>query len=190
MSGKFGTAVMFFSLAAIAMAANRAEEQDAYPASGRAPSSVQMDAGKERILGPFKAAPGLRHTEKLRGPLSVALNSPSASAAVGEVFVVLGTLTTRKDLKDGCDFTWSLPAGVELVGGELKGHVNSLSAGQATLIQLTLRKVAAGNVQIHLLAAATVGGMRFADSAQFNSDAQPLGETNIPEQGKLLKIFH
>src|SRR4051812_17419029 len=114
MSGQLSSTLMFVSLVAIALAANEAEQYEnaSSIAANRGPAAV-LDAksAKERMLGASRAAPRGKHTEKLRGPLAVRLEMMgSQQSAVGETFVVRGTVSTREPL-DTVDFAWSLPPG-------------------------------------------------------------------------------
>src|ERR1035437_7279103 len=149
MSGQFSSVIMFCSLVAIAFAANRATEH-VLPAASRRPASIDL-IKKEEKLGPFNVASALKHTEKLRGPLSVKLEMLGPKpAAIGDVFVLRGTLVSREALQSA-NYTWSVPAGVELVNGTVSGTLTSIGGDRPGVVELTFRKVSADNVQIHLM---------------------------------------
>lgn len=193
MSGQFSSVVMFCSLVAIAFAANRATENES-PAASRRPASINT-IKKEEKLGPFNVVSALKHTEKLRGPLSVKLEmlGPKPSA-IGDVFVLRGTLVSREVL-DSASYTWSVPAGVELVNGAVSGTLTSVGGDTPGVVELTFRKMSADNVQIHLMAIAVRGGSRFGDSAQYNTEVQDmlkpsLEKSSASSENKQLKIFH
>jgi hypothetical protein len=193
MSGQFSTALMFFSLVAIALAANVAEQDEREPAK-RTPAALAMRA-KEQKLGAYLTAPDIRHTEKLRGPLGVKLEITDAPpVAVGDVFVVRGTVSARENL-DGVDYSWSLPAGAQLIHGELRGRMQSLPADQPAHLEVTLKRISPGNLQIHLLAGSSSRGGRFADSAQLNTDdtansAAAKTAGGPASESKTIKVFH
>jgi hypothetical protein len=187
---------MFISLVAIAFAARHASDE-APVFRSRAPAAIEVSK-KELILGPLKAISEVAHTEKLRGPLSVRLELIGPKPVqVGDVFVMRGTLATRKDL-NSANFTWTIPQGLELVNGELTGTVQALTADQPARIELTLRKLTPGNRQVHLMANSSLNEMRFGDSSLYNTDVQDLmnknavvsGAHETPGRPAELKIFH
>lgn len=189
---------MFVSLVAIVFATNRAQEAAHLPnKSSRAPASL-VTLEKERILGPFKVAPILRHTQKLHGPLSVRIDLASPTPAeIGEVFVLRGSVFSKEDLQN-VEFVWSVPPGLEVINGQLNGTLNLVSAAQARELEVTLRKTTTDNVQVHLMVNGSRNDIGFADSAQYNTEVQTmlygekkdLDKSNESAPRRELKVFH
>ncbi len=185
MSRQFSSALMFVSLVAIALAFNQAENDQATGLGARRSVASADAIHKELVLGTFKPTAELRHTEKLRGPIEVRLESASPR---GETFALRGVISTKQGLID-VEYTWSVPDGLEVVRGQLKGRVAALSAEQPAQLEITLRVVGTGNQQVHLLAGATRGGVHFAESAQYNTKSKPALDA-VHEDGEELKVFH
>jgi hypothetical protein len=197
MPGHLSATVMFVSLVAIALAANRAAE---FEDAARGPASI-AGSEKERVLNAsMRVEPILLHTEKLHGPLFVTLGIVDpAPKQVGDVFTLRGMISARKML-DGVDYNWTLPPEVALVQGELTGHLGNLSPNQAHPVDLTLRKVSGENGQVHLVVGASLAGAHFADSAQYNTELQAQIEAQKLQMKddtaratgrvKQLRIFH
>jgi len=186
--------ILFIGVAAIALAAQYNETTMA----SRSPM-----AKKELMLGEGKA-PVLRHTSKVRGPLESRIELLGAiPEKAGDVFVLRGFVSSEKELRD-VEFKWSIPAGLELVNGTAAGQISILKAGQPAEVQLTLRSLASENYQVHLIAAGADKGLRFADSAQYNTLLQGVIEQSKEEllkstekaaaendvKVKNLKVFH
>jgi hypothetical protein len=200
MSLRFGSLGLFFSLVALVYAANRADDESARTARG--PASIAA-MHKEEKLGLMEAPIGPRHTEKVRGPLSVKLEVMSGEPKVGDTFVLRGTISSRRTL-ESAGYQWSVPKGVEVVNGELTGTVAGVASEQPAYVELTLRKLTDDNQQVHLLAGSVMGNTSFGDSAQFNTDIPAGGPTAIPSKATVggievvpsgnkageLKIFH
>ena len=192
MPRQFSSALMFVSVIAIALAANRAEE-NSVDTVRRGPSSVMYSGTlKERTLGNFKVASNVHHTEKLRGPLKVTIERVGErNPVVGEIYAVRGVFASSEDLAH-VTYKWSIPEGVELVQGTTAGEV-AVSGTENTVIEISLRKQSADNLQLHLVATAHREGNVFADSAQYNTEVQSL--LNSPrgptvENVHQLKVFH
>jgi len=197
MSGNYSALMTMAFVVAIAVAANRAEENSYLPPAPRTPASLK----KELVLGNVES-PLHRHTEKIHGPVeaNVELLGERPEEA-GDVFVLKGTVTSSLALTE-VDFKWSLPEGVVLVNGELRGQIATLNAGKPAEITLTLKSLTGENHQVHLIASAHRAGTRFAQSVQYNTLMEPVleaarkdlkkstkAEEGSPATGKL-KIFH
>ncbi|NJL24636.1 MAG: hypothetical protein HC902_05335 [Calothrix sp. SM1_5_4] len=179
MSGRFN-AMMFISLVAIALAANRAEENES---ATRAPASLGK---KEAILGDVERS-FLRHTHKLRGPLSASIELLGARPqAPGDVFVVRGVIESAETV-DSVNYKWALPEGVEIVNGQATGTVARVRSGEPAYTELTLKSLNGENHKIHFVAGASAGGARFADSTQYNTLTQELLEASRKELRKVTK---
>lgn len=141
---------------------------------------------KERLLGPF-LKPGLHHTEKIRGPLNVAIELLHDD---GETVRLRGVITSRRAL-DEVEFAWSLPVGVELISGELESTLR-LARGEPYVVDLVVKKLSNNNQQIHFHAQSSAGGARFGDTAQYNTEVQQIlsGVDHKAVAQKSLKIFH
>lgn len=179
MSGNFNSVTMFVSLIAISLAASRAGHQPSSndfamaTASARAPASLEAQTFKESVLAgsPIKR-PLHKHTEKIRGPLSVKLELTSASPSqVGDIFVLKGVVTADASIQN-IRFKWAIPAGVEIVSGAPNGTIAQLDANSPKMLEVTLKKVSDQNEQIHLQAEASISQTKFGDVAQFNTDLQ------------------
>jgi hypothetical protein len=185
--------VLFIGVAAIALASQHTDVS-----AGRAPASLVK---KELSLG--EAKPNLpRHTKKIHGPLQSKIELIGAiPEKAGDVFVLKGLVSASQDLRD-VEFKWDIPAGLELVNGNLSGTISILSAGLPSEVQVTLRSLTGENYRVHFLAGGTDGGVRFAQSAQYNTLMQPLIEASKeamlksteantpPRKEKGLKVFH
>lgn len=186
MPGQFSAALMFVSLAAIALAANRAEEVNEMARSTREPASISVAAiQKEEVLNSsYRAEPIMVHTEKMHGPLFVKIERVGAAPkAIGDVFVIRATVSSQKSLSN-VDFSWSIPGEVELVTGVNSGRLDSITPQQPGVLEMTLRKLAAANAQVHLLVGTTQGEARFGDTAQFNTDLQEQVDAQKEEMKK------
>ncbi len=202
MSGQFSSAVIFISVVAIAVAANLADESSPSARRNqlalRGPASISK---KDMIFGELKPTMELKHTEKVHGGIYVKIALTGAKPHhAGDVFVMRGEIRSEDGDLTGVDFKWSLPAGVRLVNGQLNGTLSSLAADHPAIVELTLEKTSANNEQIHLLAGASRGSSRMADSAQFNTDVQDQLEagraaikSGLEAQGQKhsdIKVFH
>lgn len=175
MSGRYTSVGLFFSLMAIALAANHANDGvSSTNPERRSPASFGA-ATYEKNIGPFKSPSLLRHTEKLRGPLSVKLEMIGGTrvANVGEEFVLRGVVTSRSPL-DATSYSWSIPEGLEVVNGAINGVLTAISANEPAVVEVTLRKTVAENLQVHLMASSSRDGMNFGDAAQFNTDIEEM----------------
>lgn len=164
MPKQLGSALTFMVfLVAIAVAANRAEENSTEPARRtRGPASLE----------PHAEAAEFRHTAKLHGPVETKIDLVGeAPTAAGDVFTLRGEISSAQAL-DRIAYRWSLPADVELVNGNPNGEIAHLDANQTQSVELTLKAKSSANAQVHLLASAKAHGARFAESAQFNTTAQ------------------
>lgn len=199
MSIRLGSVGLFFSLIAIAFAANQADLED--HTNSRAPASIQV-LHKQEKLGAFKTGDEIRHTQKLRGPLSVKLEMVGPTPQVGDTFMVRATIGSRRAL-NSAGYQWSLPSELELINGQLTGTVDNVDASPT--VELTLKKLSADNAQIHLMASAAQGDVRFGDSTVLNTDKKTTNvatkaavlngvEIEVPAANKAknsnLKIFH
>lgn len=192
MSGHSVSAVMLFiSVAAIALVSQHTDT-----VNDRAPAMSK----KELLLGDSAQRLGLRHTQKLRGPLESKIEMFGAvPEKAGDVFVLKGSVVSSEELRD-VNFKWDIPAGLELINGSSHGTISILKAGIPAEVQLTLRSSNGQNHQVHLLAAAQDKSVRFSDTAQYNTLMQPVVEASkealaksteeTVKKSKRLKIFH
>ena len=185
---------MAICLVAIAMAAAKVEDFEA--STSRKPASLSK---KEMILGEVK--PDLmKHTHKLRGPLSASIEMLGAAPErEGDVFVLEGYVQSLEEVKD-VEFKWALPEGVEVISGELSGVISVLTADVPHKLQITLKQKSSDNHQVHLITSARNQVSAFADSAQFNTLLQPVINASKEElrksterelaNEKRIKVFH
>ncbi len=188
MSGKFGTALMFVGLMALAWVSYE-------PSATRSPASL----GPSVKAKSFALSKGdvLKHTKKLRGPLSakVALRGAKPEEP-GDTFVLVGEILSESNLSE-VTYEFNLPADVELINGVVKGKIQNIVANEPREIELTLKQNAFDNKQIHLVASGSKGGMIFADSAQFNTLLEEQFRTSQKEllesteqNAPRYKVFH
>lgn len=203
MSRHFSSALMFVSVVAIALAANRAEENSSTTGKGlqRAPASMMSSqAQKEQILGEFKRPSKFHYTEKIHGPVETKIELMGARPEQsGDVFVLRGTIVTSENLSD-VSYKWSIPAGVQLINGQVSGVIGSVSADHPIEVELTLKKISSQNEQVHLMAGGAEGKSHFAESAQYNTDIQEYLDADRAatkkaleahsEDDRKLKVFH
>ena len=186
--------VLFIGVVALTLATQQADNNIS---NARHPSTLSK---KELLLGEVKT-PLLRYTQKIHGPLESRIQLLGAiPEKAGDVFVLKGQVISSQSLRD-VEFKWSIPAGLEVVTGTSNGFISILNADQPAEVQITLRTLASENYQVHLITAAANNGVRFAESAQFNTLLQPMldaskeallrsTEKAAGEEPKHLKIFH
>ena len=184
MSFRFSSIGLFGSFVAIAFAANHAGEYSGAPRA-RGPAAIATMQKEER-LGEFKSLSGGRHTEKIRGPLSVTLEMIGTPPAVGETFVVRGTINSRRALTSA-NFAFSIPADVEVINGQVSGTVTNVDADQPAAVELTLRKLTSSSARVHFLANSEMGEIGFGDVAQLDTDHKPLASATQTASTKNLK---
>lgn len=170
MSGQ--SVAMFVFMVAIAFAAHRAEDigssRDAFaPEATRGLASVSMS---KKIV--FSEESPIKHTAKVRGPLDVAIELVGARPNnAGDVFVLRGLVTSNEAVSN-VEIAWRIPAEVEVVNGELQSVIPNLLPDQPYSVQLTLKQKSFDNGKIHFRARGNENGMRFGDTAQYNSMMQ------------------
>lgn len=178
MSGQ--SIMMFIFVVAIAVAADKAQDVSWNAAPAVAGTSTAPDFARA-ARGPAstvakkdtsfiteeKAAH--KHTSKVRGPLTSAVELVgTAPAAAGDVFVLRAVVSSEEALKD-VSFRWLVPAGVEVVSGSVRSTIAFVGPAQPFETQITLRQVSSENVRVHFKTRGKSGEMRFADSAQYNT---------------------
>jgi|GEM_PF-2821088 len=173
MSGQ--SVVMFISVVAIAIAANRADESSSWLAqkhleqnpgtmSSRGPASV----GGKKDLGSIQASV-LKHTHKVRGPLAAVVELiGQRPEQPGDVFVLKGVVSSESDLAN-VEFSWRVPAGVEVVNGQTSSIIAVLTEGKPFETQITLRQVGAENARVTLRVHGRNSGMEFGDMAVYHT---------------------
>lgn len=184
--------MMFAFLVAIAMASRMAEDgssADALLNQARGPASVLTR--KQPLV---MAEESLRHTEKIHGPVDAAIelvgDRPSQA---GDVFLLKGLFTSTEAILD-VDYKWSLPAGVELINGEVHGHIAALGPSSPVEVQLTLKTKTGEDHKISLMAGASHGGARFAASVHYSTLMEPVLEASRAElkatTQKKMRVLH
>jgi hypothetical protein len=76
------------------------------------------------------------------------------------------------------DFKWALPEGLQLINGDLRGRIASLTPGHPMELQLTLKTLTGEDHQVSLMAGASQGGTRFAESVQYSTLLEPVVEAS------------
>ena len=193
MSGQ--SLVMFVSVIAIAVAANRAEDTSLSKPSPRAPASI----ANHKEHG-FVQKDLLKRTHKLRGPVGAAVEMVGAPPeAAGDVFVLKGLVSAESALEN-IEFSWVLPAGVEIVNGQVSSVISAISEDRPFETQITLRQVSTKNARVVFKIRGHDAGMKFSDSAQYHTVNQERIEASrkalqkstdeYVREEKRLKIFH
>lgn len=126
------------------------------------------------MLSPAEIAknPGqlLRMTKKLTNPLSVEVRMTGKSKKIiaGQPFTLAGRVKTSNPFSN-LDLQWKLPEGVRIVSGPIKTHFISIEAGDTKEIEVTLISDADNNQQVHLVAGARRGNLKYSNVAQYNT---------------------
>ena len=167
MSGQ--SLIMFFSVIAISIAANRANDASInfQPSSGgsmRGPASI---ASKKDIGHVHKDI--MKHTHKVRGPLTavVELVGPRPEQP-GDVFVLKGIVSTESAVEN-VEFSWRLPDGVEVVNGQTSSVIVTLSAEKPFETQITLRQLSPANARVSLHVRGRDTDTRFSDTSTYHT---------------------
>lgn len=189
MSGQ--SLVMFISVIAIAIAANRADESSSWlqqknleqnPGfSVRGPASVD---GKKDF--PLAKKELLKHTHKVRGPLAAVVELVGQRPEQdGDVFVLKGTVSSEQALNN-VEFTWNLPAsGVEVVNGQTSSVIAVLSEGKPFETQITLRQVGSANARVTLRVRGRDSALQFGDAAFYHTmDQEKLDAARLELRSK------
>jgi hypothetical protein len=205
MPGRFAKLVATGGCLLMVVLASRQAEIDSVVQSVRGPASINSKQDKMAVLKPSFDT-GIVHTEKIHGPLRTAVEAVGTTAvAVGETFVLRGVISSEEQISDVL-VSWQIPQGLELINGTVQESIGLLIPGQPVNFELTLKKLTADNLQVHLMANAARGNFKFGDVAKFNTVDQEkikervrrLVEANqrtIEEQraqssNKELKVFH
>jgi hypothetical protein len=169
------------------------------PAPHRSPASVEPMSHKELVLSQGMKFSNLRHTEKLHGPIDVAIQLVGpAPEKSGDVFTLQATVASSESLQN-VNYSWSIPEGIEVINGQTGGSFDRIDEEVPGVLEVTLRQLSSQNQQIHLLAGTHDGRRHFAESAQYNSelqahiDAKKQALKEITEEetsGQNLKVFH
>ncbi|MGE0527939.1 MAG: hypothetical protein AB7G93_21665 [Bdellovibrionales bacterium] len=196
MSGKYSGAMTFVFVMAIAFAAMRSESLHT-TRSARGPSAHTS----KKLPLDTHSTPFLKHTHKLRGPIQAVIELiGTRPERAGDVFTLRGLIRSAEGLSD-VDFKWSIPAGLEVINGQLEGRISVPGSDEAAKLEITLKKLVDENLQVHLIAGTNHGGARIADSAQYNTELQELinaSKKELLESSKReaqrshhqLKVFH
>lgn len=135
-------------------------------------------------IGFKEAKLAAKHTAKIGGPMHVSIEligtQPSAE---GDAFALEGVVTSEEELLD-VEFAWRVPKELEVVNGSLKSVINSVSPEKPYFVQVTLRQKGFENGRVHFRARASRNGMRFSDTAQYNSMMQEIFEASRAELKK------
>jgi hypothetical protein len=172
MSGQ--SLMLFVFSVAIAFAANQAEDMIKEP-SMRGPASV---SGKKIV---FEEVSAVKHTAKVHGPVDVSVELVGARPnGAGDVFVLKGVVTSSEAVNN-IEYSWRIPEEIEVVNGSLEAVIPSLQPDQPFTVEVTLKQKSFANGRIHFRAKSTTPGMKFADTAQYNSMMQEALEASRAE---------
>jgi hypothetical protein len=167
MSGQ--SIVMFVSVIAISIAANRANDasQSMGQKSGfnsRGPASI---VGKKDIG--HLSEDLVKHTHKVRGPIVASVELVGqAPAQPGDIFVLKGVVSSETALEN-VEFSWRMPEGVEVVNGQTSSIVSALGAEKPFETQITLRQVSPDNERVTLHVRGRDADLRFGEMAIYHT---------------------
>jgi hypothetical protein len=166
--------MLFVFSVAIAFAANQADDMIKDP-SMRGPASV---SGKKIA---FEEVSAIKHTAKVHGPVDVSVELVGERPnGAGDVFVLKGVVTSSEAVNN-IEYSWRIPEEIEVVNGSLESVIPSLQPDQPFTVEVTLKQKSFANGRIHFRAKSTTPGMRFADTAQYNSMMQDALEASRAE---------
>ncbi len=173
MSGQ--SLALFVFTVAIALAANRAEDIS-LSASAFAPQTAASSRGPASVSGKrivmTEASQFQKHTAKVHGPVDAAVQLIGAGPnGAGDVFVLKGVVSASESVQN-IEFAWHIPEGLEVVNGSMKSVISSLSPDRPYETQITLRQRGFDNARVHFKVRGSSDGLRFGDSAQYNSMMQ------------------
>lgn len=127
---------------------------------------------------------GAKHTFKVRGPMDVSIELLGARPnGEGDAFVLRGLVTSSEALRD-VEYSWNIPAELELINGTLSSVISNIDPGQPVSVQVTLRQKGFANERVHFRARGVSGAMKFGASAQYNSMLQETLEASRLELKK------
>ncbi len=154
-------------------------------------------SGKNMNFQQESLASRLNITRKLHSNLNLSLRSASDDDyEVGRDFTVVAELSSDVKLQNVA-LSWSLPADLTLVSGELNSIVTQVQPGQTQLVEITVRGSSAENSKLFLRASLLENGMPFREIAQYNTvlqkqmdlDKAALAERTRENVESQLKIF-
>lgn len=168
--------------------------------SARTPSSTQsvhLKSVKQETLNPIHHH-GHKHTQKLKGPANISIESSLTGAAeVGQVFRL--RLNFHSDVElDTVTFKWSIPEGIDVIYGNTEGEIHNLIPGEQQFVEIDLRSNTTENLQIHGHMQSQHGALSFSEVAQFNtvfehqlnpSKSESLETTSDEDSSLQFKVF-
>ncbi|MCC7404546.1 MAG: hypothetical protein IT288_09140 [Bdellovibrionales bacterium] len=125
------------------------------------------------------------------------VNSESAIVA-GRPFTLEAQVVASENL-DAVNLKWILPEGVKVSSGQAETTLANVLRDEPQTVVVTLVSESEENQQIHLQVSATLRGMTFGESAQFNTTDQEyleLQKAELLERSKedmatqQQKVFH
>lgn len=168
--------------------------------SMRTPASedtIHLKGLKSEILNPEKGHRH-RHTQKLKGPISLTLTSSEESK--NHTLPITLTIQSSEPLAD-VDVKWIIPDGVRLVSGNIEERISIGPEGPIS-ITIHVQTLNENNNQIHARADGSLGAIQFSEIAQFNTSHKHLNSMSKkdvleksghdgedPDTTSLLKIF-
>lgn len=137
------------------------------------------DRLKEFHLKPKFNGTFLRHSDKIRGPITVQIIplQPMDPHQSKQIFSVKGLIQTENTISQ-LSWHWEIPNGLQVVNGDLDGTQNSVSTDEPIESTLILLNSTTDNQQIHLMVKGQQTGedmaanMDFGAVAQFNTQDQ------------------
>lgn len=167
--------------------------------STRTPASeetIHLKGIKPEILRPEKGHKH-RHTQKLKGPISLALTSSEESK--NHTLPITLTIQSSESL-DNVHVKWIIPDGVRLVSGNIEERI-SINPDTDTTLTIHVQKLNEANHQIHARADGSLGPIQFSEIAQFNTSHRHLNQARKkevlqknshdeePDANSLFKVF-
>lgn len=129
-------------------------------------------SGKDITFTEESLSSRLKITNKLRSNLTLTLRpSSDAEFEVGQDFTLTAELASDVNLKNVA-LSWALPPDVILVSGEMTAVVPEVHAGEVKLIEIVVRGSSMENSRIFLRASLAENGVKFNETAQYNTVLQ------------------
>lgn len=172
------TPILIFSIAIAASLATKKNPQESLtdtrlPASDDSYESSHLnneDSGLQNQIETSKKF--LKHLnvhQKVRPPISIIIDKKSAGRIGSNQEFELTAEVSSKTKADSIQVDWQLPAGVEVIGGEVSHVISNLKANEKRVIRITLKSLSSENQQIHIIAKGNYRGESLTSGDQFNT---------------------
>ena len=124
---------------------------------------------------------------KGRGIVQIEITSPEkGDSPVGSIIELVASVTAKRP-SESYEFTWLLPEGVSVAGGETQGVIGRMERGDQTQLRLSVVKNTEENRQIHLHVFTRVGNKSRGKMAQFNTVDQTRIDAEIRTKAEIIR---